>query len=130
MASWYIKPRPRSKTHVTFVEVAAPAVGIQFLLSEQNMNPLLDFTGLPRFAEIKPEHVAPATEQLLAENRALIARLLSDLSLIHISEPTRLGMISYAVFCLKKKKKKKTKKNKKNNTKIKYENNKNKQKKK
>src|SRR5450759_424848 len=30
-----------------------------------------------------------------------------NLSLIHISEPTRLGMISYAVFCLKKKKKKK-----------------------
>src|SRR5450756_2143588 len=29
---------------------------------------------------------------------------LSKLSLIHISEPTRLGMISYAVFCLKKKK--------------------------
>src|SRR5450759_5685254 len=27
-----------------------------------------------------------------------------NLSLIHISEPTRLGMISYAVFCLKKKK--------------------------
>eukprot|EP00658_Telonema_sp_P-2_P006285 TRINITY_DN12404_c0_g1_i3.p1 TRINITY_DN12404_c0_g1~~TRINITY_DN12404_c0_g1_i3.p1 ORF type:complete len:108 (+),score=31.43 TRINITY_DN12404_c0_g1_i3:623-946(+) len=30
-----------------------------------------------------------------------------DLSLIHISEPTRLLSISYAVFCLKKKKKKK-----------------------
>src|SRR5660398_188956 len=29
------------------------------------------------------------------------------LSLIHISEPTRLRRISYAVFCLKKKKKKK-----------------------
>ena len=29
---------------------------------------------------------------------------LLQLSLIHISEPTRLGMISYAVFCLKKKK--------------------------
>ena len=42
------------------------------------MNPLLDFTGLPRFAEIKTEHVAPAIEQLLAENRALIARLLAD----------------------------------------------------
>src|SRR5450756_631511 len=27
----------------------------------------------------------------------------AELSLIHISEPTRLGMISYAVFCLKKK---------------------------
>src|SRR5665648_1234964 len=33
------------------------------------------------------------------------------LSLIHISEPTRLGMISYAVFCLKKKKKKRNKNN-------------------
>eukprot|EP00658_Telonema_sp_P-2_P082368 TRINITY_DN869_c0_g1_i19.p1 TRINITY_DN869_c0_g1~~TRINITY_DN869_c0_g1_i19.p1 ORF type:complete len:108 (-),score=13.78 TRINITY_DN869_c0_g1_i19:112-435(-) len=31
---------------------------------------------------------------------------LSRLSLIHISEPTRLLSISYAVFCLKKKKKK------------------------
>eukprot|EP00658_Telonema_sp_P-2_P011941 TRINITY_DN14563_c0_g1_i4.p1 TRINITY_DN14563_c0_g1~~TRINITY_DN14563_c0_g1_i4.p1 ORF type:complete len:149 (-),score=42.75 TRINITY_DN14563_c0_g1_i4:40-486(-) len=31
---------------------------------------------------------------------------LSHLSLIHISEPTRLLSISYAVFCLKKKKKK------------------------
>ena len=41
-------------------------------------NPLLDFSGLPRFAQIKPEHVAPAIEQLLAENRALIARLLKD----------------------------------------------------
>ncbi len=41
-------------------------------------NPLLDFSGLPRFAEIKPEHVAPAIEQLLVENRALIARLLGD----------------------------------------------------
>eukprot|EP00658_Telonema_sp_P-2_P006613 TRINITY_DN124_c0_g1_i7.p1 TRINITY_DN124_c0_g1~~TRINITY_DN124_c0_g1_i7.p1 ORF type:complete len:111 (+),score=33.55 TRINITY_DN124_c0_g1_i7:83-415(+) len=34
-----------------------------------------------------------------------------NLSLIHISEPTRLLSISYAVFCLKKKKKKKIKKN-------------------
>src|SRR5450759_1471916 len=31
-------------------------------------------------------------------------RCMYHLSLIHISEPTRLGMISYAVFCLKKKK--------------------------
>ena len=30
--------------------------------------------------------------------------LLVGLSLIHISEPTRLDVISYAVFCLKKKK--------------------------
>jgi oligopeptidase A len=39
------------------------------------MNPLLDFSGLPRFAEFKPESVAPAMEQLLAENRALIERV-------------------------------------------------------
>jgi oligopeptidase A len=42
------------------------------------MNPLLDFTGLPRFAEVKPEHVTPAVEQLLAENRALVSSLLAD----------------------------------------------------
>ena len=35
------------------------------------------------------------------KKKPLIAAVLS---LIHISEPTRLGMISYAVFCLKKKK--------------------------
>ena len=35
----------------------------------------------------------------------------TGLSLIHISEPTRLGMISYAVFCLKKKKHRKQKTN-------------------
>ena len=33
-------------------------------------NPLLDFSGLPRFAAVKPEHVGPAVEQLLAESRA------------------------------------------------------------
>ena len=37
------------------------------------MNPLLDFSGLPRFADFKPEQVAPAVARLLAENRALIA---------------------------------------------------------
>ncbi|MGH8765468.1 MAG: M3 family metallopeptidase, partial [Burkholderiales bacterium] len=32
-------------------------------------NPLLDFSGLPRFAEIKPDHIGPAVEQLLAAAR-------------------------------------------------------------
>jgi oligopeptidase A len=41
------------------------------------MNPLLDFAGLPRFAEIKPEHVTPAVDALLAENRELLERLAS-----------------------------------------------------
>ena len=35
----------------------------------QQANPLLDFSGLPRFSDIKPEHVAPAVDQLLAEGR-------------------------------------------------------------
>jgi oligopeptidase A len=39
----------------------------------QPVNPLLDFSGLPRFAELKPEHVAPAIDQLLAEGRATVA---------------------------------------------------------
>ncbi|HKQ24529.1 MAG TPA: M3 family metallopeptidase [Burkholderiales bacterium] len=42
------------------------------------MNPLLDFSGLPRFAEFKPELVTPALDQLLTENRRLIAELEVD----------------------------------------------------
>ncbi|MBI5891612.1 MAG: M3 family metallopeptidase [Nitrosomonadales bacterium] len=42
------------------------------------MNPLLDFTGLPRFAEIKTQHVTSAVEELLARNRKLTATLLAD----------------------------------------------------
>ena len=42
------------------------------------MNPLLDLSGLPRFAEIKTEHVTPAVDELLARNRALTARFLAD----------------------------------------------------
>ena len=40
------------------------------------MNPLLDFSGLPRFSELKPEHVAPALERLLAEGRTSVAHAL------------------------------------------------------
>lgn len=42
------------------------------------MNPLLDFSGLPRYAEIKPEHVTSATEELLQRNRTLMSSLLAD----------------------------------------------------
>ncbi|MDX2503014.1 MAG: M3 family metallopeptidase, partial [Gammaproteobacteria bacterium] len=41
-------------------------------------NPLLDFNGLPRFGRITVEHVIPAIEHLLAENRTKLAELLSD----------------------------------------------------
>ncbi len=39
------------------------------------MNPLLDLSGLPRFAAIAPAHVAPAIRQLLDENRTLLKQL-------------------------------------------------------
>jgi oligopeptidase A len=42
------------------------------------MNPLLDFSGLPRFADIRPEHVSPAMDQLLAECRAAVKKAVSD----------------------------------------------------
>ena len=35
-------------------------------------NPLLDFSGLPRFAEITPGHIGPAIEQLLLEAEAAV----------------------------------------------------------
>ncbi len=37
-------------------------------------NPLLDFSGLPRFAEFKPDSVTPAIDRLLADARAAVAR--------------------------------------------------------
>jgi oligopeptidase A len=39
------------------------------------MNPLLDFSGLPRFPDFRADLVTPAVDRLLAENRALIERI-------------------------------------------------------
>ena len=41
-------------------------------------NPLLDATGLPAFADIRPEHVTPAVDVLLADARAALERAVSD----------------------------------------------------
>ena len=53
--------------------------------------------------ELEKLPVLRATTAMLkqTENEPMI-----ELSLIHISEPTRQAEISYAVFCLKKKEKK------------------------
>jgi len=52
-------------------------------------NPLLDFSGLPRFDDIRPEHVAPAIRCLLTEYGALIERLTAD-----VAPPTWDGFIA------------------------------------
>src|SRR5674536_198276 len=63
-------------------------------------------------SEIKFQQLEQEAQQILEKHSKELADRLSEkrtvpeLSLIHISEPTRLLSISYAVFCLKKKKKK------------------------
>jgi oligopeptidase A len=39
------------------------------------VNPLLDFSGLPNFAAVLPEHVNPAIDQLIADARACVAAI-------------------------------------------------------
>ncbi len=56
---------------------AASAPGMNEALPP--VNPLLDLSGLPRFRSVRPEHVRPALDQLLARNRAERVRLLAAL---------------------------------------------------
>ena len=42
------------------------------------INPLLDFSGLPRFAEINNDHITPAIEKLLEDSRATLASVRGD----------------------------------------------------
>src|SRR5674536_285390 len=74
-------------------------------------SPLSDRVGYSdhvRFRGYIPVHFIPAYNlPVYASQRPLpdaTQDSVSGLSLIHISEPTRLLSISYAVFCLKKKK--------------------------
>ena len=39
-----------------------------------NLNPLVDLSGLPRFTDLKPGHVTPAVDELLADGRATVER--------------------------------------------------------
>jgi oligopeptidase A len=41
-------------------------------------NPLLDFTGLPRFADIRTEHITPAMDTLLGQARAAVEAVATD----------------------------------------------------
>src|SRR5450756_629331 len=69
------------------------------------VEPLASISGQGHsFAAIYTEIRPSADEPNGARFRVVDGDFPCPLSLIHISEPTRLGMISYAVFCLKKKK--------------------------
>ncbi|MDH3638981.1 MAG: M3 family metallopeptidase [Gammaproteobacteria bacterium] len=46
-------------------------------MTGSNPNPLLDLSGLPRFQDIRPEHVETAVDTVLAESRVEIERLVS-----------------------------------------------------
>ena len=41
-------------------------------------NPLLEMSGLPPFSKIKVEHIEPAIDELLAENRSKLLKILSN----------------------------------------------------
>src|SRR5665648_1224825 len=78
---------------------------------EQDVPEYLRLVGEKRYEEafdvIVSKNPFPFITGTICTHNCMTKCTRMDLSLIHISEPTRLGMISYAVFCLKKKKKKK-----------------------
>ena len=46
-------------------------------VTESHANPLLDFTDLPLFDQIRPEHVAPAIDQLLAQSQSALDKVVA-----------------------------------------------------
>src|SRR5450756_2847889 len=91
-------------------EIVKPRPGPELMKSVKRLQrqaPLLAFQGL---SELSVRLRQLTGRDVIDLNRVMEVAHFVYLSLIHISEPTRLGMISYAVFCLKKKKKKKMKK--------------------
>jgi len=49
-------------------------------MNDLSTNPLLDLSGLPRFAAIRPEHVEPAVIETISANRTAIEELLQTVS--------------------------------------------------
>src|SRR5450756_2985081 len=80
-------------------------VGVFMLIHLTPGDPALILLGEDR----SPQAIAAIHQQLGLDKPLYmqyviwLGHIVHGLSLIHISEPTRLGMISYAVFCLKKK---------------------------
>jgi len=52
------------------------------MTTDISTNPLLDFSGLPRFDLIRPEHVTPAIEHLIAHAREVVTQLEAPLDTV------------------------------------------------
>src|SRR5450756_891250 len=77
------------------------STGMRSLMREMMPNKFEDIIAL--IALYRPGPLKSNMDKVFVEQKhgRRTVRYPHDLSLIHISEPTRLGMISYAVFCLK-----------------------------
>src|SRR5450756_2119225 len=97
----------RVQTAVTMQEIAEPHIRRRALrhLEKGRVVVFAAGTGNPYFTTDTAAALRALEIGAVAILKATKVDGVYDLSLIHISEPTRLGMISYAVFCLKKKKK-------------------------
>ncbi len=80
---------------IVFLRLRMPPIVFKmvgyFLAKVANVsaNPLLQAYDLPPFSSIRPEHVKPAIERILADNRAAIARLLET----QREQPTWKGLV-------------------------------------
>ena len=86
-----------------YVRLARAAVdhGTLWESDKETIQKFVTFEGLENLLENKGEPIIVVAPHFAGLDAAGIAL---NLSLIHISEPTRRTPISYAVFCLKKKK--------------------------
>eukprot|EP00658_Telonema_sp_P-2_P063298 TRINITY_DN5202_c0_g1_i4.p1 TRINITY_DN5202_c0_g1~~TRINITY_DN5202_c0_g1_i4.p1 ORF type:complete len:125 (+),score=40.13 TRINITY_DN5202_c0_g1_i4:140-514(+) len=103
--------RDRSTGSLYFIELQATQMLIKVNVNSDTHEINVEPNDTIAVVKTKVEEVicVPPQMQRLIHNGAPLsdeATVESSLSLIHISEPTRLLSISYAVFCLKKKKKK------------------------
>src|SRR5450756_2032852 len=92
----YTGTRELPKTHIARMRIAGPATE-ETWVGDADGDPVMVITAAPS------QSLAAELARLLPDLRAIIGpdrpcTVVFDLSLIHISEPTRLGMISYAVF--------------------------------
>src|SRR5665647_1213373 len=83
---------PAATAAVSKIDISSPADGAKLDVMEQNK---LEYN-------VTLGDGADHIHVYVDGTEAALLRQMQDLSLIHISEPTRRTPISYAVFCLKK----------------------------